>query len=102
MARVTRQLTVEGGRAYTMYRLRAGMLQFGRQDQEVVAALNTADGKTVWEHRYDAPVLPGMQLEYGPGPHTAPLVAGPRLFTAGAMGHFFALDNKHGESVVEP
>jgi len=90
-------IAVEGGRAYTMYRERAGLLQFGRSDREVVVALNTADGKTVWEHRYDAPALRGMNLEYGPGPHSTPLIVGNRIFTAGAMGHFFALDKNTGK-----
>ena len=90
-------IIAEGSRAYTMYREKPGMLQFGKKDQEVVVALNTADGKTLWEHRYDAPELPKMNLEYGPGPHATPLIAGNRLFTVGAMGHFFALDKNTGK-----
>jgi len=90
-------IIVEGSRAYTMYREKAGMLQFGKEDQEVVVALNTVDGKTVWEHRYDAPALPRMNLEYGPGPHATPMIVGNRLFTVGAMGHFLVFDKNTGK-----
>ena len=41
-----------------------------------VIALDAASGRTLWEHVYDAPILPGMQIEYGSGPHATPLVAG--------------------------
>jgi outer membrane protein assembly factor BamB len=89
-------IVVEGNRAYTMYRERPGLLSFGKQDQEIVVALNTADGKTIWEHRYDAPELPRMNLEYGPGPHSTPLIVGNRIYTVGAMGHLLALDKNTG------
>lgn len=90
-------IIVEGNRAYTMYREKAGLLSFGKKDQEIIVALNTADGTTVWEHRYDAPVLPRMDLEYGPGPNATPLIVGNRLFAIGAMGHLFALDKNTGK-----
>jgi outer membrane protein assembly factor BamB len=87
----------EGDRLYTMYREKAKLWQIGKEDQEVVVALEAATGKTLWEHRYDAPELPKMNLEHGPGPHATPAIAGERLFTVGAMGHFFALDKKTGK-----
>jgi outer membrane protein assembly factor BamB len=62
-----------------------------------VIALDAGDGTTLWEHRYDAPELRRMDLTYGPGPHATPLIVGDRLFTVGAMGHFFALDKNSGE-----
>jgi outer membrane protein assembly factor BamB len=92
-------IVVEGNRVYTMYRERPGIFSFGKEDQEVVVALNAADGKTIWEHRYEAPELPRMNLEYGPGPHSAPLIVGNRIYTVGAMGHFFALDKNTGRPV---
>src|SRR5262245_47077534 len=54
-------VVVEENRAYTMYRVRS-LLQFLRYDQEVVIALDAATGETLWEHRYDAPALPSMDL----------------------------------------
>ena len=41
-----------------------------------VIALDAASGRTLWEHTYDAPLLPRMNLEYGTGPHATPLVVG--------------------------
>jgi outer membrane protein assembly factor BamB len=89
-------VVAEGNRLYTMYREKARLWQIGKEDQEVVVALDAATGNTIWEHRYDAPALPRMDLEYGPGPHSTPLIAGNRLFTVGAMGHFLALDKNSG------
>jgi outer membrane protein assembly factor BamB len=89
-------VVVDGNRAYTMYREKAGLLSLGKKDEEVVVALDAATGKTIWEHRYDAPPLPRMNLEYGAGPHATPLIAGNRLFTVGTMGHFHAFDKASG------
>src|SRR5262245_2741767 len=58
-------IVVEGGRLYTMYRKPAGMLAFGKKDQEVVVAMDAATGRTIWEHSYDAPLLSRMDVEYG-------------------------------------
>ena len=92
-------IAAEGNRIYTLYREKAGLLAIGKKDQEVVVALDAASGKTIWEHRYDAPELPRMNLEYGPGPHATPLIVGNRIYTAGAMGHFFALNKNTGGAV---
>lgn len=81
-------ISVEGGVLYTMYR---------QGDDEVAVALDAASGKTLWEHRYAAPLLSSMKMENGPGPHTTPLAAGPRVFIAGVTGKFFALDKKTGK-----
>lgn len=89
-------IVAEGNRLFTMYREKAGLLAIGKQDQEVVVALDAASGKTIWEYRYDAAPLPRMNLEYGPGPHATPLIVGNRIFTVGAMGNFLALDKATG------
>ncbi|MBU0638393.1 MAG: PQQ-like beta-propeller repeat protein [Planctomycetes bacterium] len=81
-------IVVDDGVLYTMCR---------RDDQDAVLALNAADGKTVWETRYDAPTKPGMQLDFGAGPHSTPLVVGERVFTIGAMTHFHCLDKRTGK-----
>jgi len=92
-------IVAEGNRVYTMYREKAGFLSIGKQDQEVVVALDAATGKTLWEYRYDAEKLPRMQLEYGPGPHATPLIVGNRIFAVGAMGHFHTLDKNTGRAL---
>lgn len=89
-------ILAEGNRLYTMYRLSASFWQFGKKDQEVVIALDAATGNTLWEHSYDAPLLDRMDVEYGPGPHSTPLIAGNRLFTIGATGKFNAIDKTTG------
>ena len=53
-------------------------------------------GKTLWEHVYEAPLLSDMGMEYGPGPHSTPLVAGDLVFAPGVTGKLHALDKKTG------
>jgi outer membrane protein assembly factor BamB len=79
--------SVEGGVLYTMY---------GRPGQEIVTAMDSGTGKTLWEHstpmafRSDAPDL-------GNGPYATPLLAGDRLFTTGVNGRLQSLDKKTGK-----
>src|SRR4029079_3533853 len=80
---------VENGRLYTMYR------QITRQPsvshEEVVAALDAASGKTIWEFKYPAPPS-GIQFDQGFGPHSTPLIVANRLFAASPRSELFALD----------
>lgn len=80
-------ILVSGNTLYTMY---------SQGEQEVVIALAANTGKTIWEHKYDAPTA-GMNYKEGLGPHSTPLLAGDRLFTVGAIGKFHALDKKTGK-----
>jgi outer membrane protein assembly factor BamB len=81
-------ILVESGRLYTMYR---------DGDEEVVVCLNAADGKTVWEHRYDhAPHEDHIQ-QFGSGPRATPLIDGDRIYTIGVAGRMHALNKKSGE-----
>ena len=68
-----------------------------RAEQDAVVALSAATGETLWETRYDAPMKPGMQLEFGPGPHSTPLLAGDGVYTVGATVLVHCLDRKSGE-----
>ena len=63
-------VVVDSSRLYTMYR---------DGDNEVVVALESATGKTLWEYKYPAVFLKGMNMNTGPGPHATVLVAGSRL-----------------------
>jgi outer membrane protein assembly factor BamB len=81
-------VVVDGNRLYTMYR---------DGDNEVVIALEAATGRTVWEYKYPAVFLKGMNMNTGPGPHATPLVAGDRLYTAGVTGKFHCLNKKTGK-----
>jgi len=87
---------VENGRLYTMYR------QITRQPsvshEEVVAALDAASGKTIWEFKYPAPPS-GIQFDQGFGPHSTPLIVGNRLFAASSRSELFALDKTTGKRI---
>jgi outer membrane protein assembly factor BamB len=85
-------IVVENGRLFTMYR------QTSPKHEEVVAALDGASGKTIWEYRYDAPVN-GIQFDQGYGPHSTPLIAGNLLFAASSRSELFALDKATGKRV---
>jgi len=80
-------IVADSGTLYTMYR--SGAL-------EVVVALSADTGQTLWEHRYDAPFRDGMNVDNGPGPHATPVIAGDRVFAAGAVGRLQALDKRTG------
>jgi outer membrane protein assembly factor BamB len=81
-------VVVDGKRLYTMYR---------DGDNEVAVALEAATGRTVWEYKYPAMFLKGMNMNTGPGPHATALVVGDRLYTAGVTGKFHCLNKKTGE-----
>jgi outer membrane protein assembly factor BamB len=87
---------VENGRLYTMYR------QITRQPtvahEEVVAALDAASGKTIWEFKYPAPPN-GIQFDQGFGPHSTPLIVGNRIFAASSRSELFALDKTTGKRI---
>jgi outer membrane protein assembly factor BamB len=96
-------IVVDGGTLYTMYRPVKGIIATvvgevtgNASDPEVVVALDAATGRTVWEHTYSAPLLSQMGMEYGPGPHSTPLVEGNRVFAVGVTGKLHALDKKSG------
>lgn len=79
-------IVVDGERLFTMYR---------RGGREVVVALSTADGRTLWEHDYRVR-LSGYDLANGSGPHASPLVVADRVFTVGFVGDFHAFDKRTG------
>ena len=60
--------------------------------------MDAASGKTVWEHSYHFS-RSGLELEFGDGPHSTPLISGPHLFSVGTSGQMFALDKKTGRVV---
>jgi outer membrane protein assembly factor BamB len=87
-------ILVENGRLYTMYR------QIARQPtvshDEIVAAIDAASGKTIWEFKYPAPTS-GIQFDQGLGPHSTPLIVGNRLFAMSSRSELFALDKATGK-----
>src|SRR5262245_47094645 len=89
-------ILVEGTRLYTMYRP-AGMLNMVRRSQEeVVVALDSTTGKTIWEYRYPAPT-DDVDFSQGAGPHSTPLIVGNTLYAASSRRQLFALDKATGK-----
>lgn len=82
-------IIVDGNTLYTMY---------SQGEQEAVIALAANTGKTLWEHKYDAPTA-GVNYEEGLGPHSTPLLVGDLLYTVGSIGKLHALDKKTGKVV---
>lgn len=80
---------VAGGRAFV----------HGRRDpEEIVAAVNLADGKVVWEQKYQAAFKKNQYaVEMAKGPNSTPLVIGNRLFTLGVTGVVNAWDTASGK-----
>jgi outer membrane protein assembly factor BamB len=82
-------ILVEGDRIYTMYR---------KGEQECTVAMEADGGETVWEYCCDAPFIAGkMSMEFGPGPHSTPLIVGDRMFTVGVTDKLHCLDKKTGK-----
>jgi outer membrane protein assembly factor BamB len=89
-------ILVEGNRLYTMYRPAGLMTAVRRSQEEVVAAMDTATGSTVWEYRYPAPT-DGLDFSQGAGPHGTPLIVGNRLYATSSRRELFALDKTTGK-----
>ncbi len=83
-------LIVDEGRLFTMTR---------RGDQEVVVALDAATGAPLWEQAYAAPFEAGMEMEFGPGPHSTPLVVGSQVFTVGVTVQVHSFDKATGKVI---
>jgi outer membrane protein assembly factor BamB len=81
-------MLIFGDVLYTMYRKRT---------QDVVIALSSSTGKTIWEKGIEAPHASGMNIEAGPGPHSTPLIVGDRIFITTVIGHLIALDRETGK-----
>jgi outer membrane protein assembly factor BamB len=82
-------VVVEGERLYTMY---------SQGEKEFVVALDAATGKTIWEKSHAAPTN-GLDLQFGKGPHSTPLVAGNLLITVGVIGKMQAFEKQTGNVV---
>jgi outer membrane protein assembly factor BamB len=89
-------ILVEDGRLYTMYR--QVIRQPAVAHDEIVAALDAASGKTIWEFKYPASTS-GIQFDQGLGPHSTPLIAGNRVFAVSSRSELFALDKATGKRI---
>ena len=64
-----------------------------RDPEELVTAINLADGKILWQQKYAAPFQKNQYaVKMAKGPNATPLLAGARLFTLGTTGVINAWD----------
>lgn len=94
---------VAGGKVYVTDRvLKAGTVdpkdpfagnKAALPSTERVLCLDAKTGKELWKHEYDCP----YQIQYPAGPRCTPAVSGGKVYTLGAMGHFFCLDDATGK-----
>jgi len=80
-------LIVEGGRLYALYR---------DGEDDVLRAADPDTGETLWERREPGPLPADFNSEFGPGPHSTPLVAGGRVFSISATLVLSAADAAEG------
>jgi outer membrane protein assembly factor BamB len=78
----------DGTTLYTLYRDGAN---------DVVVAIDAADGRTVWETRYAAPFNETCSERLGQAPRAAPLIAGERLITVSAGAQMSSFDRRTGQ-----
>jgi outer membrane protein assembly factor BamB len=82
---------VAGGRVFVHSR---------RDPDEIVAAINLADGKVIWEQKYQAAFKKNQYAaEMAKGPNATPLVIDNRLFTLGVTGVLTAWDTGTGRNL---
>jgi outer membrane protein assembly factor BamB len=79
----------DNGKLYTMY---------SSGDRETIISLDATTGKTLWEHTYTAGDS-GLDLQYGRGPHSTPLIVGNVIYSAGVRGMLHALDKQTGRLI---
>jgi outer membrane protein assembly factor BamB len=85
-------IVFDRGALYTLYR---------GDDEEILAALEATTGETLWRYAWQAPSKEFMDTEFGPGPHSTPLISGERVIAVGATGRLVALDRASGRLVWE-
>jgi outer membrane protein assembly factor BamB len=95
-----RSWRVEIGEGYSSPVVAGGQaFVHGRKDpEEIVASINLADGKVVWQQKYEANFKKNQYaVEMAKGPNSTPLVVGNRLFTLGVTGILNAWDTATGK-----
>jgi outer membrane protein assembly factor BamB len=79
---------VAGGRVFVHSR---------RDPEEIISAINLADGKLIWEQKYQAVFNKNQYaVQMAKGPNSTPLVMSNRLFTLGVTGIVNAWDTATG------
>ena len=69
-----------------------------RDPEEIVSGINLADGKLLWQQKYQAVFNKNQYaVQMAKGPNSTPLVIGNRLFTLGVTGILNAWDTESGK-----
>ncbi|MCP4251393.1 MAG: PQQ-binding-like beta-propeller repeat protein [bacterium] len=84
-------IVVDGGILYTMYR------KTPTNEHEYTIALQARTGKTLWEHRTEAP-LP-VAKQYATGPNSTPLCLGNHVYTINTNQVLGCFDKRTGNVV---
>jgi outer membrane protein assembly factor BamB len=92
------KITVGGGHSSPVLVGNRIFLHSRQKDDEVIAAIDAATGKVIWQDRYPAPyrVNPAA-ASHGPGPKSTPAVAHGRVVALGISGILSALDATTGK-----
>ena len=71
---------------------------FARQDpDEVIRCLDTADGKELWQEKYEAAKVAGPSAPQHSGPRSSPAVAEGKVVTLGVAGALTCVDAARGK-----
>jgi outer membrane protein assembly factor BamB len=62
---------------------------------ERVLCFGAADGKPLWEHKYDC----HYEISYPAGPRATPAISGDKVYTLGAEGNLFCLTVENGKEI---
>ena len=76
-------IVAKSGRLYTQYRV---------DDREMIIALDSGTGETLWEKSYPVSYYEDMFPKYGKGPNASPLILGDQLFTVSISGELRSSD----------
>ena len=69
--------------------------KYRKSADEFTVALDAKTGETIWEHGNPSPFTK-LMAEYGPGPHSTPLIVGNRLYTIGTNSVMHCFNKKTG------
>jgi outer membrane protein assembly factor BamB len=97
-----RMWRVEIGEGYSSPVVSAGRVYVHarRDPEEIVTAIDLADGKVVWQQKYQSTFQKNQYaVQMAKGPHATPLVIGNRLFTLGVTGILNAWDTATGKQL---
>ena len=97
-----RSWRVEIGEGYSSPVVAAGraFVHTRRDPEEIVTGISLADGKVIWEQKYQAQFKKNQYaVEMAKGPNSTPLVIGDRLYTLGVTGILNAWDTATGKQI---